>query len=162
MNVSEALIEIRNKINDRDEVGLANEEILAYFNEAIQFISQFLVSVDSPLMLQDLTINAATGTLPANFIKMAGIFPVKITGRTVKLLDSPPITLRYFGGFDRADMNEDVPLKNEALVRVAIRLAAIYANNQQELDVTQDKALLADLQNAILAAVGAEPAQQGG
>lgn len=158
MNVSEALIDIRHKINDRDEVGLSNEELLAYFNEAVQYISQFLISVNSPVMLKDLTINAATGTLPVDYIKMAGIFPVKVTGRSVKLLDTPPVTLRYFGVFDRAEMNEDVPLKNEALIRVAIRLAAIYANNQQELDITQDKALLADLQNAILSAVG----QQGG
>ena len=164
MNVSEALIEIRNKINDRDEVGLANEEILAYFNEAIQYISQFLAAVNSPVLLQDLTISSAAGvTLPENYIKMAGIFPVKVTGRTAKPIGTPPITIRIFVGFGRADMNEDVPLANEALVRVAIRLAAVYANNQQELDITQDKALLSDLQNAILLAVGGaaqQPQQQ--
>ena len=58
-------------------------------------------------------------------------------------------------------MNEEVPLNNEALIRVAIRLAAIYAQNQQELDITQDKGLLADFQNAIMAAVG-NAVQQGG
>lgn len=152
--VSEALIEIRNKINDRDEVGLSNEELLAYFNEAIEFISQYLAAANTPVLLHDTTITTATATLPDNFIKLAGIFPVTITGNTIALLDTPPQTIRYYAGFGRADMNEEVPLVNEALVRVAIRLAAIYANNQQALDVTQDKSLLNDLQNAIMAAVG--------
>lgn len=161
MNVSEALIDIRHKINDRDEVGLSNEEILAYFNEAIQFIAQYLAGINSPILLQDMTISSASGvTLPENFIKMAGIFPVKVTGRTAKPIGTPPVTIRMFVGFGRADMNEDVPIANEALIRVAIRLAAIYANNQQELDVTQDKVLLADLQNAIVAAVGGGVATQ--
>ena len=160
MNVSEALIEIRNKINDRDVVGLVNEELLAYFNEAIQYISQYLAAANSPVLLQDMTISSATAQLPDNFIKLAGIFPVKITGNTVKVLE-PPQTIRFYAGFERADMNEEVPLNNEALIRVAIRLAAIYAQNQQELDITQDKGLLADFQNAIMAAVG-NAVQQGG
>lgn len=154
MNVSEALIEIRNKTNDRDEVGLSNEELLAYFNEAIQYISQYLAAANTPVLLQDITITTATATLPDNFIKLAGIFPVKITGNTIALLDTPPQTIRFYAGFGRVDMNEEVPLVNEALIRVAIRLAAIYVQNQQELDVTQDKGLLNDLQNAIIAAVG--------
>ena len=68
MNVSEALIEIRNKTNDRDEVGLDNEELLAYFNEAIQYISQYLAAANSPVLLQDMTISSATAQLPDNFI----------------------------------------------------------------------------------------------
>jgi len=161
VNVSEALIEIRNKTNDRDEVGLDNEELLAYFNEAIQYISQYLAAANCPVLLQDMTISSATATMPDNFIKLAGIFPVKITGNTVKLLETPPQTIRIYKGFDKAEMNGEVPLTNEALTRVAIRLAAIYVQNQQELDVTQDKGLLADMQNAIMAAVGST-VQQGG
>ena len=57
----------------------------------------------------------------------------------------------------KAEMNGEVPLYNEALVRVAIRLAAVYVQNQQELDITQDKGLLADFQQAILAAIGGAP-----
>lgn len=162
MNVSVALSEIRKRINDRDEVGLDTEEILSYFNEAIQYISQYLASVNSPVLLQDVTISNSTDTLPDNFIKLAGIFPVKITGHTIRVLGTPPVTVRMYVGIDKVGANDEVPLTNEALIRVAIRLAAIYANNQQELDITQDKALLADLQGAILSAVGGVVQQQQG
>ena len=161
MNVSSALSEIINKINDRDSVGLDDTELLAYLNEAIQFISQYLAAVNSPVLLQDVTISSATGTLPDNFIKLAGVYPVKITGYSIKLLETPPQTIRMFVGYGNAAASGDVPLTSEALIRVAIRLAAIYANNQQELDISQDKALLADLQNAIMAAVGGATAQGG-
>ena len=157
MNVSEALIEIRNKTNDRDEVGLSNEELLAYFNEAIQFISQYLAAANSPVLIQELSVSTAGMALPENFIKTAGVFPVRITGNTIQSVDDTATTIRCYIGFGRADMMDEVPLTNEALTRVAIRLATIYANNQQELDVTQDKALLAELQQSILAAVGATP-----
>ncbi|MBR1494258.1 MAG: hypothetical protein IJ601_04335 [Acidaminococcaceae bacterium] len=158
MIVSEALIEIRNKINDRDEVGLSNEELLAYFNEAIQFISQYLTAADSPILIQEITVSTAGIPLPENFIKTAGIYPVKITGNTIQSMDETATTIRCYIGFGRADMNEEVPLHNEALTRVAIRLATIYANNQQELDITQDEKLLAEFQSAILSAIGGNKA----
>ena len=157
MNVSEALIEIRNKTNDRDEVGLDNEELLAYFNEAIQFISQYLAAANSPVLIHESTITTATVALPDNFIKLAGIYPVKSTGQQMKLLDTPPQVIRYYANIAKAEMNGDIPLYNEALIRVAIRLAAVYVQNQQELDITQDKGLVADFQQAIIAAVGGAP-----
>ena len=157
MNVSEALIEIRNKTNDRDEVGLDNEELLAYFNEAIQFISQYLAAANSPVLIHESTITTATVALPDNFNNLAGIYPVKSTGQQMKLLDTPPQVIRYYANIAKAEMNGDIPLYNEALIRVAIRLAAVYVQNQQELDITQDKGLVADFQQAIIAAVGGAP-----
>jgi hypothetical protein len=154
MNVSEAIIAVRHRINDRDEVGLDNEEILSYLNSAIQYICQALATANAPVLVDDLTINSATATLPKNFIKLAGIFPTKITGNTIKLLDTPPQTIRYFTAYGWPDMNGEMPFEQDALNEVAVQMAAIYANNQQELDVSQDKALFGEFTTAILAAAG--------
>ena len=56
MLVDVAINQIRDKINDRDEVGLDDNEILSYLNEAIQYVSSFLVGAGSPLVINDLTL----------------------------------------------------------------------------------------------------------
>jgi len=155
MNVSEALREIRNKTNDRDEVGMDDEELLAYFNEAVTFISNYLVSINSPIMIQEIEVSTEGTTLPADYIKPAGLYPVRITGNTIQSLEDGPVTMRCFVGYPKTPLDGEIVVRNEGLIRAAIRLASIYVSNQQELDVSQDKVLLAELQNAILAAVGA-------
>ena len=80
MLVTQAIQEIRNKINDRDCVGLDDSELLSYLNEAIQQISSYLISVNSPTMIKELTIEDENEIeLPQNFVKTAGNYPLKIT-----------------------------------------------------------------------------------
>lgn len=153
MNVSDAVIEIRNKINDRDEVGFDDEEILSYLNEAISSVSTYLISINSPIMVEEIVINDKECAIPKNFAKMAGGFPLKRTGNKFKLLTEPPVKLRYLVAYDRLELDEDMPFKYAALNQVCIKLACVFANAQQHLDITQDKALL-DEMNAIVANIG--------
>lgn len=153
MLVDVAINQIRDKINDRDEVGLDDNEILSYLNEAIQYISSFLVGAGSPLFLNDLTLTETETALPKEFVRTAGKFPIKITGSTIKTLDDPPVTIRYFANTKRVELDDDMPFQQMVLNQVCIKLAAIYCQNQQALDVSQDKALLNEINQAIAAAV---------
>lgn len=156
MNVSEALIAIRHKTNDRDEVGNSNEELLAYLNEAIQYVSQYLIGVNSPTMVQEMAIgenDSSEVDLPANFVKFCGTFPARITGDKIELLEAPPVKLRYFVSYPIVEMDGEMPFHHDELNQIAVRLACIYVNNQQELDVQQDQALLTAIQDSIMAAI---------
>ena len=46
-----------------------------------------------------------------------------------------------------------MPFSQLALNQVCIKLAAIYCQNQEAMDVSQDKALLSEINQAIVAAV---------
>jgi len=156
MNVSEALSEIRSKTNDRDEVGNSDDELLSYLNEAIQYVSQYLVAAGAPMLVEDMTIAANASTevdLPPNFVKFCGTFPARITGKTIKLLEAPPMTLRYFVSYPMVEMDSEMPFHHAELNQAAVRLACIYVSNQQELDVQQDQALMGAIQESILAAI---------
>ena len=156
MNVSEALIAIRHKTNDRDEVGNSNEELLAYLNEAIQYVSQYMIGANSPTMVQEMNIaeNASTEVdLPPNFVKFCGTFPARITGDKINLLEDPPMKLRYFVSYPIVEMDGEMPFHHDELNQIAVRLACIYVSNQQELDVQQDQALLKEIQDSIAAAI---------
>ena len=152
MKVETALYEIRNKINDRDEIGLDDDEILSYLNEALQYISSYLVSANSPLMIKKLDIETETSTLPDDFVRFVGLQPVKITGKEVEALELP-IKARYFANVKQVGIADNMPFTQLALNQVAIKLASIYAQNQQGLNVQQDKVLLDELNASIASAV---------
>lgn len=153
MLVIDAIYDVRNKINDRDEIGLDDEELLSYLNEALQYVSSYLVSANSPLMVKEVIISDDKYQMPDDFIRFVGTLPIKTTGTEVTLLDEPPLKARYFASVSSVGINDDMPFKQTALNQVAIKLAGIYAQNQQGLNVQQDKALLDELNASIAAAI---------
>ena len=156
MDVIRAVDEVRLKTNDREGVGMDDQEILSYLNEAIQYICQHLVGTRYPALVQDLLIDEGDETtfdVPKNFIKFCGTFPARITGNTITLLEDPPVRLRYFASYLTVEMDDEMPFQHDNLNQIAVRLACIYVNNQEELNVQQDQALLAEIQQAVVAAV---------
>lgn len=153
MLVDEAIYQVRCKTNDRDEVGLDDIEILHYINEAIQFINAYLVGANSPILIKELLITEPSVLLPKNFVKTCGRFPARVTGNIIELWDEPPMKLRYFESYPNVDQGDDMPFDHDALNQVAIKLACIYANAQQQLDVSQDKTLLDEMTAAVSSAI---------
>lgn len=156
MEVSEALTEIRNKINDRDEVGLDDEEILSYLNEAIQYIYNVLIGSRSPIIVEEMEITENEVNVPSNFAKFAGGFPIRRTNNRLVLLDEPPLKIRYFKTIPALEIDDDMPFDYYTLNQVAIKLACVYASNQQKLDVTTDKALLDEINTSIITALASD------
>lgn len=160
MNVSEALVNIRTKIHDNDEIEMKDADILTCLNEAIQFVCSYIIEAKSPLLVFDMEITTETAPLPDNFVKTAGKYPIKVTGNTLKWLDYIPgktLHLRYFATCSPVTVTGTMPFTQAALHQVIIKVAAIYAGNQLEADISQDK-VLSDEESAALARVigGAE------
>ena len=156
MNASEAIQEIRNKTNDREGIGdLDNDEILSYLNEAIAFLSAFFISAGNPFAIKEIDI-VDGDTLPADFTKTAGTFPMKITGRKVALFNKrKPLKVRYFAELLPLKTEDDVmPFEMQSLNMVLVKLAVIYVFNQQRFNVQQDQAITTELMNIINSALG--------
>lgn len=154
INVSEALNDMRMKLNDTDVIAMTDEELITCLNEAIQYVASYLISANSPAMVNDLLIEDEITNLPGNFVKTAGTFPVRVTGDTIVLLGEPPLRFRYFATCQLVDANGVMPFSHDALNQVTIKLASIYAGNQLEADVSQDKALLDEINALIAQTVG--------
>ena len=155
MLVQNAIDEIRLKINDRDEIGLDDDELLNYLNEAVQFISAYMVSFRSPQLVREAVVEDETYTLPENFAQFCGGYPIKQTGSVVQLLDDPPLKLRFFVSYPILSEEDEMPFNHIALTQVAIKIASVYANAQERLDISQDKTLVQELQQAVAASMGA-------
>lgn len=153
MLVCDAISDIRSKTNDRDEIGLDDEEILAYLNEAIQYVSAYLIGSNSPMMVRNLTVSESSFVLPKGFVRVVGVQPLKITGNEAELLEEPPFTFRYFTSSPFVGIGDDMPFEQLALNQVVIKLASIYVQNQHSLNIQQDKVLLDEINAAIAAAI---------
>ena len=163
MEVREALIQIRHIINDKDELELEDEELLMYLNKAIQYVSSYLIQANSPLIVQDMTVSTGTAELPKNYVKTAGGFPVKVTGNTLKWLDyesGKTLKLRYFATYELVEMDGEMPFHHDALNQQTIQAAAIFALNQVEADISQDKAILDEINAALANVIGGAVMEQ--
>lgn len=152
MNVSEALADIRFKIHDTDVIEMTNEELLICLNEAIQYVASYLIGANSPAIVANMIVSEEETTLPVNFVKTAGVFPIVVTGNTMRWLDyeeGQTMKLRYFASCEPVLETDEMPFKHDALNQITIKLAAIYAGNQLEAEVSQDKALLDEINAAI-------------
>lgn len=145
MLVKDAILDIRGKVNDNDVIEYTDEELLINLKEAIQFAGAYLVSVKSPLAVEEIVVEEEEFKLPANFTLTAGTFPIKITGDTCKLLDEPPLKLRYFATYKDLEPEDEMPYNHAGIWQIIIKLAAIYALNRNEFNIQQDKALLDEI-----------------
>lgn len=139
MLVSDAIDRIRLATHDITEE-YTDYECVNYLNEAVHQIASTLMGGASPFMVKTTTLKTGD-TLPVGFCRTCGTFPFRITGGKVELLtDAEELPVRYFSQPEllTGATGEAMPFDQEQLNELAVRLAVIYASNENEFDVTQD------------------------
>lgn len=157
MLVSEAITEIRNKINDEAADGdFTDGELISFLNEGIAYVSSYLITAGNPIATKKTTVSTNATALPDDFVKTAGYFPIKINGGTMDLLDSSkPVTVKYFANMPSVNLSTDtLPFKNTIFNTALIRISVIYALNQMKFNVSQDQTLATDLLGVVNTAFG--------
>ena len=157
MKVSELEQEVRNRIDDKDGIGeFTDNELISYIKQAMNYIGAYFVTAGNPIALKELIVTD-NSTLPNDFIKTAGTFPLKITGKNVKLLAgySSGIKIKYFFQPENITASSTImPYTDNATLNVILQLSVIFAQNQQKHYVTQDKAITAEIMTIINTAYG--------
>ena len=160
MLVSTVIQDIRNRINDKEAIGdFDNDDIVSYINQAINYIGLYFVTAQNPLAVKD--IEVADGDLvPDDYIKFCGVLPIRVTGKTIKFLESrkKKMALRYFfkppniTGADGEEMPYNDALTNNVIVNATVLLLL----NQQRLNVAQDQSLSTSLMDMVNSAFGVQ------
>lgn len=158
MLVSDAITDIRNKIDDTAADGdFSDSELISFLNEAITYISSYLITASNPLATKKTTVTAEALTVPSDFVKMAGTFPLRIVGNAFEFIDSTTtsVTIKYFANVPSVSKTTDsMPLSNGTFNIVAIRIAVNLALNQMKYNITQDQAITTELTNIINSSFG--------
>ncbi len=134
----------------------STEDCIGFLNTAVQEICHQLIAGKSPQMVKEITLHDSE-SLPTDYIVSCGNYPIKTTGQTVAFVDPSidALRFRYFATKPQiVDVTGDMPFTHEALNDIAVRLATILALNQNEYDVSQDKALLDEVRQAVAQGMG--------
>lgn len=155
MQVEEAIAKLKAAGHDiSDEY--STDDCLGFLNTAVQEICHQLATGKSPQMVKEITLHDSE-SLPMDYIISCGNYPIKTTGQTVTFVDPSIDTLRfrYFATKPQiAGAIGDMPFTHEILNDIAVRLATILALNQNEYDISQDKALLDELRQIVAQGMG--------
>lgn len=149
MEVKDAIYKLRFLLHDVSGEH-ADDKCIILLNTASHQTALLLIDMGSALMLHDTTIKDGN-PLPAYFVRTAGTYPIRITGTTINFLDDDveEMAMRYFATVPPIKTYYDtMPFENDVLNDWVVRLASLLAANRNEFDISQDKALMAEFQQA--------------
>lgn len=134
----------------------STDDCIGFLNTAVQEICHQLIAGKSPQMVKEITIHDSE-SLPSDYVSSCGNYPVKVTGQMVTFTDTDidSLRFRYFATKPQiVDATGDMPFTHEVLNDITVRLSTILALNQNEYDITQDKALLDEVRQAVAQGMG--------
>ncbi len=153
MKVTNAISRIKAAGHDiSDEY--TTERCIEFLNSAIQQVSALLIAAQYPALIEE-TLVRDGDTLPQNFIKAAGTYPICITGNRAEMTDGDEaVVVRYWATPELIDEEtEDLPYNHDAVNEVILKTAIMFALNENEYDISQDNTLMTTLQTAIASAM---------
>ena len=153
MTRSEIVALVRKLINDEQAAGFTEEgnleepggttELLNYLDRAVDEYSKRGAAAHDVRLLK--RMDAVDGArLPEDFISFAGNAPVDVTGGVMTFYGYPGLPVRYFARLPyvtACEPDAELPWDYDAEMKIAA-LAAIYALNKHEYNVSQDLTLL--------------------
>lgn len=148
MTQKQLLALVRKLINDEQATGFTEggnleepegtQELLNYLDRAVDEYSKHIQYIKHMTV-----INGAN--LPDDFLDFCGAVPIDVNGRTMTYYgEASTLPVRYFARLPYVTSyseNDVLPYKHDEEMKIAA-LAAIYALNKQEFNVSQDVALL--------------------
>lgn len=155
MQVEKAIAKLKSAGHDISDEYSA-EDCIGFLNTAVQEICHQLIAGKSPQMVQEITLHDSE-SLPPDYIISCGNYPIKVTGQAVTFTDPDidALRFRYFATKPQiVDAAGDMPFVHEVLNDITVRLATLFALNQNEYDVSQDKALLDEVRQAVAQGMG--------
>ena len=153
MLVSTAIKRIKDAGHDiSDEY--TNERCIEFLNTALQQTSSLLIAAQYPALVQEMDVRDGD-TLPKNYMQCCGTYPLRMTAGKAKILsDDEYVRFRYWATPAMLTTeDEELPYPHDGINEVIVRAAVILALNENEYDVTQDKAILSALQQAVASAI---------
>lgn len=156
MLLADAITRIKSTTHDiSDEY--SKQECVDFLNTAIQKIYSIMVGYGYPPVVKEMDLHD-DDRLPHNYMRSCGNYPIRITDNIVKLLDDDIdfIRFRYFANPDMLTVDsEALPFDHDAINEIVLRVAVNLALNDNEYDISQDTALLTEVQQSVAAGMGA-------
>ncbi|MBQ6664058.1 MAG: hypothetical protein IJM68_00580 [Synergistaceae bacterium] len=155
MTRKEMLAMVRKLIADEQATGFTEggnleepegtQELGNYLNRAVDEYSKRQAGLKDVRLVKEANL-ANNAELPSDYLAFCGAMPVRVIGNKIKFYISSvrPIAVRYFARLPYVTAYEDtaqLPYDEDQAIAISA-LAAIYALNKHEANVSQDLMLL--------------------
>ena len=154
MTQKQLLALVRKLINDEQATGFTEggnleepegtQELLNYLDRAVDEYSKQQAAAKNVKFIKRMTVSNGA-SLPDDFIDFCGAVPINIEGSIMNYYgEVSTLPVRYFARLPYVTSygeNVSLPYNHDDEMKIAA-LAAIYALNKQEFNVSQDVALL--------------------
>lgn len=154
MKISDAIIRIKSAGHD-----ISGEydtvRCIEFLNTSIQQVSSLLIAANYSPLVKVMVVRSGD-SIPKNFMKSCGTYPIRMTDGQAELLDDfESVKFRYFATPDElTESSEKLPFDHAGINEVVVKLAIMIALNESEYELSQDKALFDVLQQAIASGMG--------
>jgi hypothetical protein len=154
MTRNQMLAMLRKVINDEQATGFTEggnleqpegtQELIHYLDRAVDEYSKRLAATKDVRLLK--TMNITNGSnLPNDFLALCGAVPINIHSGTISFYgEASTLPVRYFARLPYVSSYSDsaaLPYEHDQYMNI-LSLAAVYALNKHEFNVTQDMYLL--------------------
>ena len=161
MNAGDIIREARYQLNDTDKIEFSDAELLSYINQALRYINEIGINLNSNLLLKraDLTLTDGVASLPSDFIREKVVRAGKTalqSNRDYQIIgdkiysDYENLTVEYFYQFPLLISVSDIlPVKDvftDVIKQIVIFLALNRTNVNAKLEVQLSELYKAELE----------------
>lgn len=131
----------RNRLSDNLQSGYDNDELIAYINDAINFIWHVLIKNGYYEVIGDAEFTAEENNLPTDWYRATNQAPILIKPPKAIVYGKRPIKVRYYKRPPQMrEVTDTLPFTNNAFNNLIGQLVIILAmsNHGFNMDVEQD------------------------
>lgn len=135
------LAAVKNRLSDSLETGYEDDEIVAYINDAINFVWMFGIDRSYYECIGDHEFTQEEENLPEDWYKATNQAPLMEMGGKAKFYGKLPYKVRYFKMPKLIKtLDDEMPFKNTGLNNIVSQMVIILAmsNHEFNMDVEQD------------------------
>lgn len=138
MTVKELLAQtvVQDRLSDSLETGYTTQELVAYLNDAINFIWHVLIAKKYYEVIGDIILTEAETPEPEDWLKATNMAPLIVKDGKINCYGDLPMTIRYYKRVLLIENEEsEIPLKNWGLLDLATQIMIVLAMSNHGFDM---------------------------
>lgn len=138
MKVKELLSQaaVQDRLSDSLETGYNMNELVAYLNDAVNFIWHVLIAHKYYEVIGDITLTTEETPLPDNLYKITNQAPVILKDHKIHCYGQLPQILRYYKEPPLIEHEDsEIPLENWGLLNLATQIMIVLAMSNHGFDM---------------------------
>lgn len=127
---------IQDRLSDSLDSGYETDELIAWVNDAINFVWHVLIKNKYYEVVGDITLSSSRTDIPSDWYKATNQAAVIVRGGELECYGKTPMVIRYYKKPPTIDTEDDeVPLTNWGLLDLIVQITIVLAMSNHGFDM---------------------------